>query len=33
MRSLKGAAALKGASEEEIAKATTENAVKLFGIG
>ncbi|MCK4863286.1 MAG: TatD family hydrolase [Dehalococcoidales bacterium] len=32
MRSLRGAAALKGASEEEIAEATTENAIKLFGI-
>ncbi len=29
-RSLKGAAALKGLSEEEIAKATTENAKRLF---
>jgi TatD DNase family protein len=31
-RSLKGAAILKGLSEEEIAAATTENAEKLFGI-
>ena len=32
IRSLKGAALLKGLSEEEIAAATTENAEKLFGI-
>lgn len=32
-RSLKGAEALKGISEAEIAEATTENARKLFGIG
>ena len=32
-RSLKGAAALKGLSEDEIAKATTENARRLFGFG
>ena len=32
MRSLRGAAALKGASEAEIAEVTTENAVKLFGL-
>jgi TatD DNase family protein len=32
-RSLKGAAALKGLSEGEIAEATTENARRLFGIG
>lgn len=32
MRSLKGAAALKGLSEEEIATATAENAEKLFVI-
>ncbi len=32
MRSLKGAATLKGVSEEEIAVATTQNAVRLFGI-
>jgi TatD DNase family protein len=31
-RSLKGAATIKGLSEEEIAAATTENAEKLFGI-
>jgi TatD DNase family protein len=31
-RSLKGAAALKGLSEEEIAVATTENVERLFGI-
>ena len=33
VRSLKGAAALKGLSEMEIAAATTENAEKLFGVG
>ncbi len=32
LRSLKGAAALKGLSEGELAAATTENARKLFGI-
>ncbi len=32
LRSLKGAAALKGISEQEIAKATTQNAKKLFKI-
>jgi TatD DNase family protein len=32
LRSLKGAAALKGISEGEIAKATTENAIRLFGL-
>lgn len=32
LRSLRGAAALKGVSEEEIAEVTTENAVRLFGI-
>ncbi len=32
VRSLKGAAALKGVSGAEIAAATTENAAKLFGI-
>ena len=32
LRSLKGAAALKGVSEEEIAEATTENAMRLFGM-
>ncbi len=32
LRSLKGAAALKGMSEAEIAKATTENAMRLFGL-
>jgi TatD DNase family protein len=32
-RSLKGAAALRGLSEGELAKATTENARGLFGIG
>ncbi len=32
VRSLKGAAVLKGLSEEELAKATTENARRLFGI-
>ena len=31
-RSLKGAAILKGLSEEEVAAATTENAKRLFGI-
>ena len=33
LRSLRGAAILKGISEEEIAQATTENAERLFGIG
>jgi TatD DNase family protein len=33
IRSLRGAAALRGINEEEIAKATTENARRLFGIG
>jgi TatD DNase family protein len=33
VRSLRGAAALKGVSEAEIAQATTENALRLFGIG
>ena len=33
VRSLKGAAALKGLSEEEIAAATTENAGRVFGMG
>jgi TatD DNase family protein len=33
LRSLKGAAALKGISEAEIAEATTENAKRLFGMG
>jgi TatD DNase family protein len=33
VRSLRGAAALKGLSEEELAKATTENAIRLFGFG
>jgi TatD DNase family protein len=33
LRSLKGAAALKGISEAEIAEVTTENAVSLFGVG
>jgi TatD DNase family protein len=33
IRSLKGAATLKNVSEEEIAKQTTENAKKLFGLG
>ena len=32
-RSLKGAAALKGLGEEEVAAATTKNAERLFGIG
>jgi TatD DNase family protein len=32
VRSLKGAAALKGVSESEIAAATTENAKRLFGL-
>jgi TatD DNase family protein len=32
LRSLKGAAALKGVSEVEIAEATTENAMRLFGM-
>jgi TatD DNase family protein len=32
IRSLKGAAALKGVSEEEIAEVTAQNAMKLFGI-
>jgi TatD DNase family protein len=32
VRSLKGAAVLKGLSEEEIAEKTTENAKRLFGI-
>jgi TatD DNase family protein len=32
-RSLRGAATLKGVSEGELAKITTENARKLFGIG
>ncbi len=32
VRSLKGAADLKGVSEEEIARATTENARRVFGI-
>jgi TatD DNase family protein len=32
VRSLKGAAELKGGSEEEIAAATTENAERLFGV-
>jgi TatD DNase family protein len=32
VRSLRGAAVLRGLSEEEIAKVTTENAKKLFGI-
>lgn len=32
LRSLRGAATLKGVSEEGIAEATTENAVRLFGI-
>jgi len=32
IRSLKGAALLKGVSQAEIAKITTENAVRLFGI-
>jgi TatD DNase family protein len=33
VRSLKGAAELKGLSEEAIAEATTKNARRLFGIG
>lgn len=33
LRSLRGAAILKGISEEEIAQATTANAKRLFGIG
>jgi TatD DNase family protein len=33
VRSLKGAAELKGISEAELAAVTTENAVRLFGIG
>ncbi len=33
LRSLKGAAVLKGVSKEEIAEVTTQNAIKLFGIG
>jgi TatD DNase family protein len=32
LRSLRGAAALKGVGEAEIAEATTENALRLFGI-
>lgn len=32
MKSLQGAAALKGVSEAEIAEITTENAVRLFGL-
>jgi TatD DNase family protein len=32
-RSLKGAAALKGVSEAELAEATTDNAIRFFGIG
>jgi TatD DNase family protein len=32
LRSLKGAAALKGVSEEKIAEITTQNAIKLFGM-
>ncbi len=32
LRSLRGAATLKGVSEEGIAEATTENAVRMFGI-
>jgi len=32
LRSLRGAATLKGVSEERIAEATTENAVRMFGI-
>jgi len=32
LRSLRGAASLKGVSEEEIAEATTENAKRFFGI-
>ncbi len=32
LRSLKGAATLKGVTEEEVAEATTQNARKLFGI-
>jgi len=31
-RSLKGAAALRGIAEEELARLTTENAVRLFGL-
>jgi TatD DNase family protein len=31
-RSLKGAAAIKGLGEEEVAAVTTENAIKLFGL-
>jgi TatD DNase family protein len=33
VKSLRGAAALKGMSEEELAAVTTENAGRLFGIG
>jgi TatD DNase family protein len=33
VRSLRGAAALKGVSEAEIAGVTTENAMRLFGVG
>jgi TatD DNase family protein len=33
VRSLKGAAGLKGLSEAEIAETTTENAKRLFGVG
>jgi TatD DNase family protein len=32
MRSLKGAAVLKGKSEEKLAEITTQNAVRLFGL-
>jgi Tat protein secretion system quality control protein TatD with DNase activity len=32
LRSLKGAAALKGVSETELAEITTQNAKRLFGI-
>jgi Tat protein secretion system quality control protein TatD with DNase activity len=32
VRSLRGTAALRGMNEEELAKATTENAKRLFGL-
>jgi len=33
LRSLRGAAVLKGVSEAKLAEATTANALRIFGIG